>query len=104
MMPPKLLHSSCSGLILYMFESMHVQIGCGKDRDEIDKCHIRISLIIRRQSEHDFTHGAMRNGLINGTKCQAEGRRGNLFLLLCIAQRLEGSEILRKGLQYSQHK
>jgi hypothetical protein len=46
----------------------------------------------------------MRNGLINGTKCQAEERRGNLFLLLCIAQMLEGSDILQKGLQYSQHK
>ncbi len=104
MMPPELLHTSGSGLILYMFELMHVQIGCGKDRDEIDKCHIQISLIIRCQSEHDFTCGAMRNGLINETKCQAEERRGNLFLLLCIAQRLEGSEILQKRLQYSQHK
>ena len=46
----------------------------------------------------------MSNGLIDGTKCQAEERRGNLFLLLCIAQMLEGSDILQKGLQYSQHK
>jgi hypothetical protein len=46
----------------------------------------------------------MRNGLIDGTKCQAKERRGNLFLLLCIAHILEGSEILQKGLQYSQHK
>jgi hypothetical protein len=46
----------------------------------------------------------MRNGLIDGTKCQAEKRRGNLFLLLCIAHTLEGSEVLQKGLQYSQHK
>ncbi len=37
-------------------------------------------------------------------KCQAEERRGDLFLLLCIAHRLEGSEVLQKGLQYSQHK
>ncbi len=46
----------------------------------------------------------MHNGLIGGTKCQAEERRGISFLLLCIAQTLEGSEILQKGLQYSQHK
>jgi hypothetical protein len=46
----------------------------------------------------------MRNGLIDGTKCQAEERRGNLFLLLCIAQTVEGSEILQKGLQYSSNK
>jgi hypothetical protein len=61
MMPPELLHTSGSGLILYMFELLSVQIGCSIDWDEIDKCHIRISLIIRRQSEHDFPRGAMRN-------------------------------------------
>ncbi len=93
MMPPKLLHMSGSGSISYMFESLRVQIGCSKDWDEIDKYHIRISLIMRGQSEHDFPCGAMRNGLINRTKCQAEERRGNLFLLLCIAHMLEGSEI-----------
>ncbi len=46
----------------------------------------------------------MRNGLIDGTKCQAEERRGNFFLLLCIAQMVEEAENLRKGLQYSSNK
>jgi hypothetical protein len=99
MMPHKLLHMSGSGLISYMFELLCVQIGCGKDMDEIDKYHIRISLImIRRQSERDFPHGAMRNRLI-GTNCQAEQMMGDLFLLLCIAHTLEGSEVMQKGLQ-----
>ncbi len=98
MTPPELLHMSGSGIISYMFESLRVQIGSGKDRDDIDKLHIWISLVIRRQSERDFPCGAMRNGLINGTKCQAEERRGNLFLLLCIAHTVEGSEILQKRL------
>jgi hypothetical protein len=89
MMPPELLHMSGSGLILYMFELLCVQIGCGKERDEIDKYHIQISLIIRRQSEYDFPHGAMQNGIIDGTKCHAEEKRRNSFLLLCIAQTLE---------------
>ncbi len=39
-MPPKLLHTLGSGVILYMFESLCVQIGCGKDRDEIDEHRI----------------------------------------------------------------
>ena len=94
MTPPELLHTSGSGIISYMFESLHVQIGSGKDRDDIDKLHIQISLIIRHQSERDYPRGAMCNGLIDGTKCQAEERRGNLFLLLCIAQTVERSEIL----------
>ena len=83
MMPPELLHTSGSGLIKYIFESLRNQIGSGKDRDDIDKQHVRMYMIIKRQSERDFPRGAMRNGLIDGTKCQAEERKGNLFLLLC---------------------
>ncbi len=42
MMPPELLHTSGSGLIEYMFESLQWQIGSGKNRDDIDKLHIRV--------------------------------------------------------------
>ncbi len=54
MMPPELLHTSGSGLIMYMFESLRDMIGGGKDRDLIDRQHILISNLIKRQSEHDF--------------------------------------------------
>jgi hypothetical protein len=40
MTPPELLYTSGSGIISYMFESLHVQIGGGKDHDDIDKLHI----------------------------------------------------------------
>jgi hypothetical protein len=36
MMPPELLHTSDSGLIMFMFESCRDQMGCGKERDFID--------------------------------------------------------------------
>jgi hypothetical protein len=51
MMPQELLNTSGSGLIMYMFESLRDQMGGGKDRDFIDKQHIRISSLIKRQSE-----------------------------------------------------
>ncbi len=54
MMPPELLHTSGSGLIMYMFESLRFQMGGEKDRDVIDRQHILISNLIKRQSEHDF--------------------------------------------------
>ncbi len=82
--PPELLHASGNGLMKYIFESLRNQIGSGKDRDDIDKQHLRMYMIIKRQSERDFPRGAMRNGIIDGTKCHAEERKGNLFLLLCI--------------------
>jgi hypothetical protein len=93
MTPPELLHTSGQGLIMYIFESLSNQIGSGKDRDEIDKQHVRMYMIIKRQSEHDFPHGAM-------TKCHAEERKGNLFLLLCIAHTVDGSDKLQQALGY----
>jgi hypothetical protein len=48
-------------------------------------------MCIKRQSERDFPQGALRNGIIDSTKCQSEERKGNLFLLLCIANTTEGS-------------
>ncbi len=57
MMPPELLHTSGSGLIMYIFESLRDQVGGGKDRDLIDRQHILISNLIKRKSEHDFPQG-----------------------------------------------
>ena len=91
---------SGQGLIRYIFESLCVQIGSGKDGDYIHKLHVQIYMIIKRQSERDFPHGSMQNGFVYGTECQAEERMGNLFLLLCIAHTVEGSSILQKGLGY----
>jgi hypothetical protein len=79
MMPPELLHTSGIGLIMYMFESLRDQMGGGKDRDLIDKQYIQISNLIKRQSEHDFSIGSMRNQLIDETKCQPSEQKGNLF-------------------------
>jgi hypothetical protein len=99
MMPPELLHTSGAGLILYMFKSLQKQIGGGIDQDAIDKLHVHMSACIHRQSDQDFPRGAMRNGLINGTKCQStEHRRGNLFHLLCIARTTASKNILFKAL------
>ena len=51
MTPPELLHASGQGVITYILESLSYQIGLGMDRDEIDKLHVSIYMIIKRQSE-----------------------------------------------------
>jgi len=101
MMPPELLHTSGSGLIMYMFESLRHHLGGGIDQDYIDQEHIVVSNIIQRQSEHDFPHGSMRNGLIDGTKIQSSKWKGNLFRFLCIAHRTKAKTILKNSLQLS---
>jgi hypothetical protein len=100
MMPPKLLHTSGSGLIMYMFESFRDQMGGGKDRDLIDRQHIQISNLIERQSERDFPQGSLRNGLIDETKCQSLEQKGILLRLLCIAHTTNGSSVMKRSLKY----
>ena len=104
MMPPELLHTSGSGLIMYMFESLRDQMGGRKDRDLIYRQHILIINLIKGQSERDFPRGSMRNGLIDGTKCQSSERKGNLFRLLCIAHTTNGSRVMKRSLKYSNAK
>jgi hypothetical protein len=43
----------------------------------------------------------MRNGLIDGTKCQFSERNGNLFRLLCIAHTTNGIHVIKRSLKYS---
>jgi hypothetical protein len=104
MMPSELLHISGSGLIMYMFESLRDQMGGGKDRDLIDKHHIQISNLIKRQSERDFPRGSRRNRLIDGTKFQSSEQKGNLFRLLCIAHTTNGSRVMKSSLSFSDTK
>jgi hypothetical protein len=79
-------------------------MGGGKDRNLIDKQHIQISSLIKRQTERDFPRGSMRNGLIDGTKCQSSERKGNLLQLLCIAHTTNGSHVMKRSLSLSDTK
>ena len=56
MMPPELLHTSGSGLIMYMFESLRDQMGGGLDRDVIDQQHIQISNLIKKRINEKWTY------------------------------------------------
>ena len=100
-MPPELLHTSGSGLIMYMFESLNIHLGGGIDHDYIDQKHIVVNNMIKRQSKCDFPHGSMRNGLIDGTKCQSSECKGNLFGLLCIAHQTKARLVLKTALGLS---
>ena len=98
MTPPELLHTSGSGLIMYMFKSLKSIFGSGKSgmdhRHVLNKLHQQILVEIQRQSERDFLRGSVKNGIIDETKCQSDERRGNLFLLLCLAYTSAGRKAL----------
>jgi hypothetical protein len=81
MMPPELLHTSGSGLIMYMFESLRLQLGGGIDQDYIDQEHNVVSNLIQQKSERDFPCGSMHNGLIDGTKIQSSKKKETYFNL-----------------------
>ncbi len=101
MMPPELLHTSGSGLIMYMFESLRYHLRRGIDHDYIDQEHAVVNNMIKRQSKRDFPCGLMRNSLIDGTKCQLSERKGNLFQLLCIAHWTKARLVLKTALGLS---
>ena len=101
MCPPELLHTLDAGSTVYIQESLQGLISGGKCREELDAQHIRMSSTIRRQSERDFPRGSVRNGLIDSTRCQSSERKGNFFLLMCIAHTADGELVLRHELGYS---
>jgi hypothetical protein len=84
-----------------MFESLRTQLGEGKDREEIDHLHVVLSNLIKRQSERDFPRGSVRNGLIDGTKCQSSERKSNLFILMCITHTTQGRLVMQRSLSMS---
>ena len=47
MMPPKLLHAGAQGIVMYIFESLRMHIGCGIARDNIDKQHIQMAEVMK---------------------------------------------------------
>jgi hypothetical protein len=61
-------------------------------------------MFVKRQSERELPQGAIRNGIIDGTKCQSEVRKANLFLLLCVANTTEGSMKLQTALNHNSSK
>ena len=61
---------------------------------KLDSLHQTISGHIGHQSEKDYPRGSVRNGILDGTKCQSSERRGNLFQLLCIAHTAAGINAL----------
>ena len=52
-----------------------------------------------KRKQQDFPRGSMRNGLIDGTKCQSLESKGNLSRLLCIAYTTSGSAVLKRCLK-----
>ena len=98
MMPPELLHTSGSGLIVYMFKALRALFGdttiglCAIIL--LDVLHKRISYELSRQSEHDIPRGSIKNGILDCTKCQSHERTGNLFRLLLLAHTTSGKKAL----------
>ena len=60
----------------------------------LGKLHQQFSGEIQRQSGRDFPRGSVRNGIMDGTKCQSSEIRGDIFLLLCLVHTKVGRKAL----------
>ena len=96
MMPPELLHTSGSGLIMYMFGSLKDQVTSQKKREGLDTLHQKMSYHLTRQSDRDLPRRSIRNGILDSTKSQSSERKGNLLCLLCIAHTTDGGMLLKE--------
>ena len=101
MCPPEVLHTMDAGLTMYMLESLQRLVGEGLCRDLLDKQHVIMFYRMKRQSEQDTPRGSVRNGLIDTTRCQSSERKGNFFLLMCIAHTTAGSALLKDKLGHN---
>ncbi len=100
MCPPESLHTLDAGLTIYMQEAMQGLMSGGASRDDLDIQHERMYNAIRRQSERDFPCGTVCSGLIDSTCCQSSERKGNFFILICIAHTYDGAFILKHELNF----
>lgn len=101
MCPPESLHVMDAGITMYMQESLESRISKGRSMAELDSLQNRMFHAIRRSSERDFPRGTTRSGIVGTTRCQSSERKGNLFLLLCVAHTADGRLILQFELDYS---
>ena len=85
-------------MTIYILESLQDLISGGSCREALDDEHCRMFRALKRQSKRDLPRGAIRSGLIETTRCQSSERKGNLFILLCIAHTSVGEMILRTEL------
>ena len=100
MMSPELLHTSGSGLIMYIFKALRFLFGntvLGMAAVVLlGRLHKRISFELSRQSDRDLPRGSVKNGVLDVTKCQSHERIGNLVRLLFLAYTTSGRSAMKK--------
>ena len=98
--PAEMLHVSGTGLLKYMFGCLEGLISLTqsrkKDRESFDDLHQCIVSDAQQQSEQDFPHMSIRNGIKDGTKMCGSERVGNCFVLLCAMHTQLGKSLLAK--------
>ncbi len=95
-----MLHVSGTRLLKYMFGCLEGLISLSrsrkKDRESFDDLH-RCIVIVRdaqQQSEQNFPHMSIRNGITNGTKMCGSEQVGHCFVLLCAIHSQLGQSLL----------
>jgi hypothetical protein len=88
MLPPENLYTTDAGITEHMIASLSSMIGDDAEgkriRDTVDLVHNSVQRKSNRNSERDFPRSSNRNGFLENTLVNANERRGNLFLFLCI--------------------
>ena len=88
MLPPERMHTTDEGITKHSISALASMIGDnvrGKEvKYTVDNVHHSIQKTLSRNSERDFPRTANRTGFLQNTLVNANERRGNLFIFLCI--------------------
>ena len=88
MLPPEKLHTTDEGITEHMISALSKMIGDNAEGtriwEAVDSVHHTIQRAASRNSERDFPRDLNRNGFLKNTLVNANERRGNMFLFLCI--------------------
>jgi hypothetical protein len=95
--PAKMLHASGTGLLKRMFSCFDSLIRGTKskiDKESFDDLHHCLIRDTEQQSERDFPHMSIPNGITDATKMCGSERVGNCFVLLCVMHTHSGKKVM----------
>jgi hypothetical protein len=70
-----------------------------KDKESFDDLHHCLVRSAEQQSERDFPHMSIQNGLPDGTKMCGSKQVGNCFVLLCVMHTHSGQKLMWKEMK-----
>jgi hypothetical protein len=98
----KMLHVSGTGLLKHMFgclDKLNGGTNLKNEKESFDDLHRCLVRDAEQQSERDFPHMSIPNGIADVTKMCGSEQVGNYFVLLCVMHTNSGQKLTWKEIK-----